>query len=254
MAEERGLHLSVDVEGVLHLSRNDLVDAPFELSTSPDYATSYPYTAFRHALDSVELTNAVRVHGARHRRWVLDEDSIATYGRQESSIVDDSLRTLEQVRRAGRRRLEQLAEPIVEGALVCWEPGLRAGMRVRITNDPWGIDGDFVLTEVHISAVDPHDADGEARLRSRGDVHRRATGGTAPRVRQGPAGPGQPRRPRDLLRPGAGRRRAAHRVRRYRPGSTSTRSAAPSSSEQDFGRADNDRAEDRFWDDMQEEG
>jgi hypothetical protein len=80
--------------------------------------------------------------------------------------VDDTLRTAEQVRAAGRRRLLQLAEPIVDGSLVCWEPGLHAGMRVGIVNDLWGIDSNFIVTGVEVSAVDPHDDDDKALLRS----------------------------------------------------------------------------------------
>jgi hypothetical protein len=114
----------------------------------------------------MELTNVVKVIGKRHTRTVTDEDSIAAYGRQESIIVDDTLRTAEQVRAAGRRRLLQLAEPIVDGSLVCWEPGLHAGMRVGIVNDLWGIDSNFIVTGVEVSAVDPHDDDDKALLRS----------------------------------------------------------------------------------------
>jgi hypothetical protein len=147
--------------------REEILAAPFDLDdTAPDYSTSFPYSEFERERDTMELTNAVKVIGKRHTRTVTDAASIAAYGRQESIIVDDTLRTAEQVRAAGRRRLLQLAEPIVDGSLVCWEPGLHAGMRVGIVNDLWGIDSNFIITDVEINAEDPHDDDDKALLRS----------------------------------------------------------------------------------------
>jgi hypothetical protein len=170
VADEMSLFYYVDYEGPsgdLHMFREEILAAPFDLDdTAPDYSTSFPYSEFSRERDTMELTNAVKVIGKRHTRTVTDEDSIAAYGRQESIIVDDTLRTAEQVRAAGRRRLLQLAEPIVDGSLVCWEPGLHAGMRVGIVNDLWGIDSNFIVTGVDISAVDPHDDDDKALLRS----------------------------------------------------------------------------------------
>ena len=254
VAEEQGLHLSVDVEAVLHLSRTELLDAPFELSTSPDYATSYPYTAFRHALDSVELTNAVRVHGARHRRWVtrarlhrrlrapgvLDRRRLAADARAGQAGGAAAARAARRAHRRGRARLLG-AGPAGGHAGAHHQRPLGHRRRVRPDRGP-------------------HLRGGPPRRRGRGapalggDVHRRAPGRTAARgpARAGRTGPA-------AAAPGPAATRCPSTTRRSpstaaSPGSTSTRFSRTLSSDQDFGRADNDRAEDRYWDDMQEEG
>lgn len=167
VSDEKGLHFYVDFDKDLHLFRTETIAAPFDMSTnSPDYSTSFPYDSFDYQTDDIELTNAVRVKGLRYKRWRTDSDSIAAYGRQESAIIDDSLITLAQVNAAGDRRLYQLAEPIVDGKLTCWEPGLRAGMTFALDDLAWGITGDFIVTSVDITAVDPHDEDGKAQLKT----------------------------------------------------------------------------------------
>lgn len=166
-ADELSLHFYLDFDEDLHMFRTETVAAPFSLNdTSPNYSTSFPYSEWDLNRDSLELTNVVRVKGKRHVRDVRDYPSIAAYGIQRSIIVDDSLRTVAQVIAAGNRRLNQLAEPIIDGSLVCWEPGLQAGMTVTIVNDLWGISGTYIINGISISADDPHDASGDARLRT----------------------------------------------------------------------------------------
>jgi hypothetical protein len=167
VADEMDLHYYVDFTKDLHMFRSEVIDAPFGLDDdAPDYSTTFPYSDFRRERDTMELTNAVKVIGRRHTRTVTDDASIAAYGRQESIIVDDSLRTLEQVLAAGRRRLNQLAEPIEDGGLTCWEPGIQAGMRIAVVNAMWSIDTNFIVTGVEMTAVDPHDDADEALLRT----------------------------------------------------------------------------------------
>jgi len=178
----------VDVDRDLHLFRSESIAAPFELDdVAPDHVSRFPYSEWRHTEDSVELTNAVYVQGERSQAWVTDAGSIATYGRQERSVNDTTLATSTAVARAGARAIAEGKDPQVDGELTCWEPGLRAGMSFRLTNDLWGFDArTFVVVSVEVTAVDPHDAAGEAfvrtlvrysdRRRARPGRHRRTKG------------------------------------------------------------------------------
>jgi hypothetical protein len=166
VADEARCHWYVDFDADLHLARSEVVSAPFALDdTSPDHVTSFPYTDYRRARDSTDLATAVYVQGESDQSWVTDSGAIATYGRQERAVNDGDLKTATQRTRAGDRALAEQAAPVVDGSLVCWEPGLRGGMKTGLVNDLWGLDVTIVLVSVDITAVDPHDEDGEAYLR-----------------------------------------------------------------------------------------
>jgi len=166
VADEARCHYYVDFDADLHLARDEVVSAPFALDdTAPDYSTSFPYTEYRRARDSTDLATAVYVQGESDQSWVTDSGAIAAYGRQERAVNDGDLKTATQRTRAGDRALAEQAAPVVDGSLVCWEPGLRGGMKAGLVNDLWGLDVTIVLVSVDISAVDPHDEDGEAYLR-----------------------------------------------------------------------------------------
>jgi hypothetical protein len=167
VADEARCHWYVDFDADLHLARDEVVSAPFALDdTDPNYSTSFPYTEYRRSRDTTDLATAVYIQGESDQSWVTDSGAIATWGRQERSVNDGDLKTSNQRTRAGDRALAEQAAPIVDGSLVCWEPGLRGGMKATLRNDLWSLDTTIVLVSVEITAVDPHDADGEAYLRS----------------------------------------------------------------------------------------
>jgi hypothetical protein len=183
------LHYDVDFdndedgEPTIRFWRNGYATGAFDLNNDdPDYATSFPYREFKLSSDSVELANAIFVEPEkkRHSTWVKDTASIAVYGRQERAITDESLHNKTQAQNAGERALDANDLPIVEGSLVCHEPGLLAGTRVNIKNALWGVDEGFIITSVEISAMDPHDENSEAWLKSaisfRNRRKRKATG------------------------------------------------------------------------------
>ncbi len=166
VADEARVHWYVDFDADLHLARDEVVSAPFALDdTDPDHVTSFPYSEYRRSRDTTDLATAVYVQGESDQSWVTDSGAIATWGRQERSVNDGDLRTSTQRARAGDRALAEQAAPVVDGSLVCWEPGLRGGMKATLRNDLWSLDTTIVLISVDITAVDPHDEDGEAYLR-----------------------------------------------------------------------------------------
>ena len=158
----------------LHLFGTETISAPFDLDdTAADFATSFPAHDVKRAKDSGDLATALYVIGENgEATWVTDAGAIATYGRQERTLNDDTLKTSTARTKAGNQQLARDGAPSVDGSFVCWEPGLRAGMRPNLTIDLWGFDAPVWLTSVTITAVDPHDdadevaPDGVALLKS----------------------------------------------------------------------------------------
>ena len=108
---------------------------------------------------STDLATAVYVQGESDQSWVTDSGAIAAYGRQERAVNDGDLKTTTQRTRAGDRALAEQASPVVDGSLVCWEPGLRGGMKAGLVNDLWGLDVTIVLVSVDITAVEARKKD-----------------------------------------------------------------------------------------------
>ena len=170
LADELRLSYYVDYEKDLHVFRTETVTAPFDLDNDdPDYVTRFPFSEWDgEPRDSVELANATLVIGEKRRAWVESAGSIATWGRQERALQDSELVTTAQIQNAGLRANAENDQPVIEGSFVCHEPGLQAGMTIRLTAAEWPAIADVVriITEVSITAVDPHDALGVAYLRT----------------------------------------------------------------------------------------
>jgi len=50
---------------------------------------------------------------------------------------------------AGHRALAEQSRPIIDGSLVCYQPGLRGSMTARIVNDLWDIgEWDYAYTSL----------------------------------------------------------------------------------------------------------
>jgi hypothetical protein len=186
VADELSLYFYLDYDADLHMFRNEVVTAPFDLDdASPDYSSSFPYWDFKHTTDLIDIANAVLSSGKhkQHTRWRKDQASIDLYGREEDSVIDPELRSLSQVIAAGDRVLDQYDLPTIVGELTTFEPGLQAGMRIALVNDAWGIDASYVVTDLVITAVDPHDESGQSLQRCEvqySDKRRNAGRGRAP--------------------------------------------------------------------------
>lgn len=168
LAEQLRLSFYVDYDADLHIFRTETISAPFALNDrDPDFVTSFPYREWSETDDSVELANAQYVQGEQGVAWVEDSASIAQWGRQERSISDPELRTAAQIANAGARANAEVSQPLIDGQCEVWEPGLRAGMTVLLTNDLHALEEvTRIITKVTIEAVDPHDDDGEAYVKT----------------------------------------------------------------------------------------
>lgn len=172
VAEEFDGHSYIDFDNVFRMfkgTNDDTPAAPITLDNNdPDYATSFPFAEWVYSNDSVELANVVVVEPAKrkHVRIVKDTTSIAAYGRHERFLSDENLHRRAQARKAGQRVLRQDKDPTIAGGATVWEPGLQAGMWVDVVEGLWDHDFKRFIESVEISAMDPHDTNGKAYLRS----------------------------------------------------------------------------------------
>jgi hypothetical protein len=169
IADELRLHFYIDLDNVFQMYRSDQVAAPFGLDNdAPDYASTFPFREYARSRDSVELANAILAEPEKrkHARWVKDSTSIVAYGRQERFVSDSNLHRAKQARNLGNRTLASTKDPQVDGSLVVWEPGIWGGMTVHVTEALWSRDEDVFVTAASLEAVDPHDADGVAYLKT----------------------------------------------------------------------------------------
>jgi len=175
IASETSLYMEMDFDddedGVPTLSffRTITASAVFALDNeAPDFAATFPYREFIDWDDSSDLATMVYVIPEKEQdaKWVVDTTQRALYGWQQSSLTDTSLKGPKGAVRIGGKFLDEFDQPLTEGECVVHEPGLRSGAKVHIVNALWGLDYDRYITSVSITAVDPHDAEGEAYLRS----------------------------------------------------------------------------------------
>jgi hypothetical protein len=171
-------HVADELEGFYYIDldnvfrwyqRTDAVPAPFDLdNTAPDYAATFPFREWSDTDDGVDLANAVLMEPEKRRYSVWDKDptSIVQYGRHERFVSDSNVHRRRSAQRYAARALSETKDPATEASLVCWQPGLWAGMTVHVEEGVWGVDADRYVSAVSISAVDPHDEDDAAYLKT----------------------------------------------------------------------------------------
>jgi hypothetical protein len=165
----------IDLDNVLHVHKESTIPAPFGLDNeAPDLATTFPFREFTYRRDSVELSNAILVEPEKRSdsRWSVSHENIALYewgdstGRQESFIAAEEIRTARGASRHGDAQLQRTKFQEQEATLVCFEPGLWAGMSVVIHEALWEHDQTLRIVNVVVTALDPHDDAGQAYLKS----------------------------------------------------------------------------------------
>jgi hypothetical protein len=176
VANEVGLRFWIDLENVVHVEKATTTPAPFALSNvAPDLVTTFPFREFSYRRDSTELANAILVEPEKREdsRWSVAQGNIDTYawgdstGRQELFIAAEEIRSARAAERHGDAQLQRTKVPEGEVELTCYQPGVWAGMTIDLTEALWGYDATpMKVVRVDISAVDPHDDDGTAYLKS----------------------------------------------------------------------------------------
>ena len=174
VANEVGLRYWVDLDNVLHVEKATTTAAPFGLSNvAPDLTTTFPFREFSYRRDTSELANAVLVEPEKREdsKWAVAPANIDLYewgdstGRQELFIAAEEIRTARAAARHADAQVQRTKQAEGEATLVCFQPGIWAGMTVNVEEALWDIDAPFKVVRVDISAVDPHDANGTAYMR-----------------------------------------------------------------------------------------
>ena len=170
VADELRLHFYVDLDNNFRMFRNeDVHRAPFDLDNeAPDWATTFPFREWSYDQDSTDLSNAILVEpkARKNSRWTKDSTSIAAYGRHERFLSDDNLHKPTQALAMGNRTILSAKDPEIVASCVVHEPGIIAGHRIHVREALWDHDEEFIVRSVNISALDAHDAAGNAFLKS----------------------------------------------------------------------------------------
>jgi hypothetical protein len=174
VANEVGLRYWVDLDNVLHVEKATTTSAPFDLSNvAPNLTTTFPFREFSYRRDTTELANAVLVEPEKRddSKWAVAQANIDLYewgrstGRQELFVAAEEIRTARAAERHADAQVQRTKQAEGEVTLVCFQPGIWAGMTVNVEEALWDIDAPFKVVRVDISAVDPHDETGKAYMR-----------------------------------------------------------------------------------------
>jgi hypothetical protein len=144
----------VDFDGNLHYKLASAAPpAPFNLSTSPDFTTTFPVRVENYKHDFTNPVNHAYVRGtvdptsgAFIEANYADPVSIGTYGEYAAGIVDTQIITAWDAALRAKSTVLTYAYPIESGSFKIWGPdGLQCGMQVHITEENLGIDGDYTV-------------------------------------------------------------------------------------------------------------
>jgi hypothetical protein len=175
VSNEVGLHYWIDLDNRLHVAKAQTFPAPFDLDNeAPDYVNSFPFREFTYRKDSTDLANAILVEPEKRSesRWSVSHENIDLYdygdstGRQELFISAEEIRTARGASRHGDAQLQRTKFQDLEVQCTVHEPGIFAGMWVNIHEALWDRDQNLRVIDVTITALDPHDEDGTAYLKS----------------------------------------------------------------------------------------
>lgn len=126
-------------------------DAPFGLTTnSPDEVYSFPMRVEAWSTEGTSVRNKVYI---QYADGVVSADSDAsqvTYGFDLEMIKRAETADATYATVVAQGLLGTYSEERETGKVVCWEPGLEAGMRIHIEHVPLEIDDDYIIQEIEI--------------------------------------------------------------------------------------------------------
>jgi hypothetical protein len=155
----------VDFDGKLYYALASAAPAaPFNLSTSPDNATTFPARIDGYKQDFTNPVNHCYVRGGPDQSTGVtitasysDPVSIQQYGDYAMGIVDTQIVTGWDASLKAKSTVLQYAYPIETGSFVIWGPdGLQVGMKIHITEENLGIDGDYTIRALTMQWVDAY--------------------------------------------------------------------------------------------------
>jgi hypothetical protein len=154
LASRTGARYYVDYDKNFHWFSTEAEAAAFDLSTSPDYANTYPFGGFRRIRSAAELANRVYVKGKEVSGWVEDAASVSAYGERETVSRDQRITTAQGVTDRGEAILAEHALPKETYELHIHRDGLRAGMSIDVTHETWGLSSETLyIRELRMTVI-----------------------------------------------------------------------------------------------------
>jgi hypothetical protein len=164
---------SVDFDGNLTYGLASAAPAaPFGLSTSPDYETTFPVKVSNYKHDFTNPINHAYVRGGADQTTgaaiiasYSDPVSIQQYGECAAGIVDTQIVTGWDAALKAKSMVLTYGYPIETGDFTVWGPdGLQLGMSVHIHEDHIGIDGDYTIIALTMQWEDQYQVRYEAQF------------------------------------------------------------------------------------------
>ncbi len=153
----------VDFDANLHYKLASAAPAaPFSLSTSPDYVTTFPVKVDGYRHDFTNPVNHAYVRGTQDPTTGVtiaadyaDPVSIQTYGEYATGVVDDQIVTGWDAALKAKSIVLTNAYPIESGNFTIWgKDGLACGMQIHIKEENIGIDGDYIIRALTMQWID----------------------------------------------------------------------------------------------------
>jgi len=161
----------VDYAGNMHyFASSEGASAPFDLSDSPNFSSTFPYGNFRKVEDGTYIVDRVYVHGPFFGDWIGS-------GNYEGYCVDDSLDTEAAITARGNAIIAQYGTAQERYELVCWQDGLAVGDDIDVTNALWGLSAEtLTIRKLRMTCISTDGTDREYHLEL-GDRFRESPGG-----------------------------------------------------------------------------
>jgi hypothetical protein len=122
----------VDFDKKLHYFSAESNASSWNLSTSPNFSTTYPFGDYDKTEDASELVDHVYVVGQGVEGWVGSGD-------REAIVFDNRITTNQGVTDRGTQIIARHGSAKAIYKLIQWKDGLRAGMSIEVTNSVWGM-------------------------------------------------------------------------------------------------------------------
>jgi len=153
----------VDFDANLHYQLASAAPAaPFNLSTSPDYVSTFPVKVDGYRHDFTNPVNHAYVRGTQDPTTGVtiaadyaDPVSIQTYGEYATGVVDDQIVTGWDAALKAKSIVLTNAYPIESGNFTIWgKDGLACGMQIHIQEENIGINGDYIIRALTMQWID----------------------------------------------------------------------------------------------------
>jgi hypothetical protein len=173
MAALAGAEWRVDFDAVLHYGlAADAPEAPFALSTSPNYTTTFPVNVSGYKRDFSNPVNRCYVRGAALpdaagfiEATYSDPVSLGKYGELQATVVDEQITTGWDAALRAKSVVLRYAYPVESGNFTIWaKDGLGVGQQVAITEETLGVNGWYVIRSLTMQWISKEDVEYSAQF------------------------------------------------------------------------------------------